>query len=106
MKHQPQVDIIKYPKSYAQSFDQPLHNAKVVHHLHEGNEEDDRRELMKELVYASADEIQNRTYCVDEEPMLGGYDVSIEEESGTLQSLGQEIGSEDGNPREDLETGA
>ena len=29
----------------AQALDEPLHDAKVVHHLHEGDEEDDGREL-------------------------------------------------------------
>ena len=32
-------------RRYSQAFDEPLHDTEVVHHLHEGNEEDDGREL-------------------------------------------------------------
>ena len=32
-------------RRYSQAFDEPLHDAKVVHHLNERDEEDDGREL-------------------------------------------------------------
>ena len=64
----------------------PLHDTEVVHHLHEGNEEDD----------SSQD--------TSEEPVLGDHGLLIEEEDGTDFGLLQKVGSEEGEPLENLET--
>ena len=66
--------------------DDPLHDAKVVHHLDKGDEEDDSS--------------QN----VGEEPLLLEDGFLIEEEGGTNFGLFQEVGSEEGDPFENLET--
>lgn len=71
---------------YIQVLDDPLHDTEVIHHLHEGNEEDDSR--------------QNTS----EEPVPCDDGVLIEEEDGTDFGLLQEVGGEEGEPLEDLET--
>ena len=70
----------------AQMLDDPLHDTKVVHHLHKGNEEDDGS--------------QNAS----EEPVLGDDRVLIEEENGTDFGLLQKVSGEECEPLEDLET--
>jgi len=66
--------------------DNPLHDAEVVHHLHKGNEEDDS------------------TQNASKEPVLGDDGVLIKEENGTDFGFVQEVGGEEGEPLEDLET--
>ncbi len=65
----------------------PLHNAEIVHHLHEGDEKDDGGQR------------------VDEEPVLGDC-VGIEEECSTVVGTLKEVGSKGGDPFEDGETSA
>ena len=72
----------------AQVFDDPLHDAEVVHHLHKGNEEDDCA--------------QNS----GKEPVPREDDVLIEEENGADLGLFQKVGGEEGEPSENFETSA
>ena len=69
----------------AQVFDDPLHDAKVVHHLNEGNEEDDS------------------TQDTGEEPAFVYNGILIEEEDSTDVGLLQEVGCEESEPLENLE---
>ena len=67
-------------------FDDPLHDTEVVHHLHKGDEEDDGS--------------QN----IGKEPLLFEDGIRVEEENGTDSGFLQEVGGEESNPLEDLET--
>ena len=68
-------------------FNDPLHDAKVVHHLHKGDEE-----------YDSA---QN----AGKEPAFGDHGILIEEEDGADTGFLQKVGCEESEPLEDLKSG-
>lgn len=68
-----------------QVLDDPLHDAKVVHHLHEGDEE------------------YNCTQNTGKEPVFRNNGVFIKEENGADLRLLQEIGGEESEPPENLE---
>ena len=42
---QRETQRISWNTEHSQAADEPLHDTEVVHHLHEGNEEDDGRQL-------------------------------------------------------------
>lgn len=74
-----------HERSDVQMLDDPLHDTKVVHHLHEGNEEYDG------------------TQHTGKEPVFRNNGLFIEEENGTNLRLLQEIGGEESEPLENLE---
>ena len=74
-------------KINSQMFNDPLHDAKVVHHLHKSNEEDDG------------------TQDAGEEPALVDNGVLIEEKDGADLGLLQEVQGEESQPPEDFEAG-
>jgi hypothetical protein len=75
-------------KSNLQILKEPLHDTKVVHHLHKGDEKDDG------------------TQNVGEEPALIDNGILIEEEDGTDSGLLQEVRGEESKPPEEFETSA
>jgi hypothetical protein len=76
-----------YGRSNVQISDDPLHDAKVVQHLDEGDEKDDG------------------TQDSDEKPLLVDDGVFIEEEDRAYVGFLQEVGSEESYPLENLEAG-
>jgi hypothetical protein len=70
-----------------QMLNDPLHDTKVVHHLHKGDEK-----------YDSA---QN----VGKEPGFVDHCILIEKEDGTDVGFLQEVGCEESKPLKNLETG-
>lgn len=66
--------------------DNPLHDTKVVHHLHKGNKKDDS------------------TQNTGEEPVLFDHGLLIEKEDSTDLGLFQKVRGEEGEPLEDFET--
>lgn len=76
--------------------------AHIVHHLHEGNEKDDGRELIRQdqQVNTSSREVNIKTYSIDEEVALSDDSVGEEERCSGLGLL-QEIGCQQGDPFED-----
>ena len=71
----------------SQVFNNPLHDAKVVHHLHKGDEE-----------YDSAQD-------TSEEPGFVYHGILVEEEDGTDLRFLQEVRCEESDPLEDLKSG-
>ena len=68
-------------------FDDPLHDAEVIHHLHKGDEKDDSS--------------QNS----GKEPVFRDDGFHIEEENGADLGLCQKVGGEESQPLENFETG-
>lgn len=84
---------------HIQVLDEPLHDAEVVHHLHECNEENDGSQLsvVRSMSVSSTRPKIGITHSVDEEPVLSGG-LGVEEESrasiGLLQEIGGKVGDE------------
>ena len=76
----------KKKESDAQVLNDPLHDAEVIHHLHKGDEEDDG------------------TQNTSKKPVLVDDGLPVEEEDGANFGLIQEVGGEEGDPSENLET--
>ena len=91
-------------RRYSQAFDEPLHDTEVVHHLHEGDEEDDGRELERGRCQdrRCGECTGIKTHSVHEEPVVVD-DVGAEEERGALERLREKVAREERDPLEDRE---
>lgn len=72
-----------------QILDDPLHDSKIIHHLHEGNEEDDSGKLTIVFWVSSLNQTHqlSPTYHIHEEPMLHFYSLLVKEEFSSDETV-------------------